>query len=117
MSAGRAWGLVVLAVAGLGCAQGSALYRWGIYEDLLYDMYKHPGTADPATQVAKLREDIARTESEGRRVAPGIHAHLGYMYYLQGNAAAAEGEFRKERDLFPESAPLMDGMLRRMGAS
>jgi len=116
MRAQRSWWLAVL-VVGVGCAQTPALYRWGLYEDLLYDMYKSPGKADPATQVAKLREDVAETESTGRRVAPGVHAHLGYMYYLQGNAAAAAEEFRRERELFPESAPLIDGMLRRMGAS
>jgi hypothetical protein len=117
MSAGGAWWVVLVAVAGIGCAQGHALYRWGAYEQVLYDMYEKPGTADPGTQAAKLREDVARTEAEGQRVAPGVHAHLGYIYYLQGNAAAAQQEFLKERDLFPESAAFIDGMLRRMEGS
>lgn len=114
MRAGRTWWVALAAVAGIACAQGPALYRWGVYESLLYDMYQKPGTADPGAQVAKLREDVARTEAGGQRVPPGVHAHLGYMYYLQGNAAAARQEFREERELFPEAAPFIDGMLRRM---
>jgi len=97
-----------------GCAQKPLIYRWGIYENLVYEMYAKPGKADPGTQVAKLSEDIARTESEGQRVPPGVHAHLGYMYYLQGSSNAAYQEFVTERALFPESATFVDGILRRL---
>ena len=77
------------AVLAAGCAQQPYIYRWGVYEELVYEMYAKPGKADPGTQVAKLSEDIARTEAQGGRVPPGVHAHLGYMYYLQGNRDAA----------------------------
>ena len=87
----------------LGCAEKPQIYRWGAYEELVYDMYAKPGTADPDTQVASLSEDITRTQSEGKRVPPGVHAHLGYMYYLSGDTAAALDEFATERALFPES--------------
>ena len=78
--------LVVLALA--GCATGP-LYEWGHYEDLVYEMYVQPGKADPAVQVEKLSRDVAEAETKGRLVPPGVYAHLGYMYLLQGNAAAA----------------------------
>ena len=104
----------IAAVLSSSCAQKPPIYRWGDYEDLVYEMYAKPGKADPGTQVAKLSEDVARTEAEGKRVPPGVHAHLGYMYYLQGSRDAAYQEFVTERELFPESATFVDGILRRL---
>jgi hypothetical protein len=97
-----------------GCAVKPEIYSWGVYEDLIYEMYAEPGAADPDTQVARLSGDITRTESEGRRVPPGVHAHLGYMYYLTGNTDAAVAEFATEREQFPESAVFIDGIFQRL---
>ncbi len=94
------------------CAK--SIYHWGHYEDLVYDMYVNPGSADPGTQVAKLTEDIDKAHAEGKPVPPGVHAHLGYMYYQQGNLGSAEQEFQTERTLFPESTAFIDGLLKRM---
>jgi hypothetical protein len=77
-------------------------------------MYAKPGSADPALQVAKLSEDVERAQASGQRVAPGVHAHLGYMRFLQGNPDAAAREFEREKELFPESAVFIDGLLRRL---
>ncbi len=98
-----------------GCAtQKPPIYRWGQYEQLVYEMYAEPGKAEPGTQVQILSEDLERTLAEGKRVPPGVHAHLGYMYFIQGNERAAMNEFATERQLFPESTMLIDGMLERM---
>lgn len=98
-----------------GCAtQKPPLYRWGEYEQLVYDMYAHPGKVEAGTQVAKLSEDIGRTQAEGKRVPPGVHAHLGYMHYLQGNQGAAMSAFATEKALFPESAVFVDAILKRL---
>ena len=106
---------VLLCVTGLGaCAQQKTIYDWGSYEQLVYDMYANPGKADPGTQIAKLTQDVERINAEGRHVAPGVHAHLGYLYYTQGQVPLAEEEFTIEKQLFPESAVFIDGMLARM---
>jgi hypothetical protein len=97
-----------------GCASQKTLYYWGNYEDLVYQMYVKPGSADPATQVAKLTEDIGKAKAEGRMVPPGVHAHLGYMHFLQGDALAAAQELNTEKTLFPESAKFVDGLLDRL---
>lgn len=106
----------LFALGAAGCGGAGPLYRWGHYEGVLYDMYAHPGKADPATQIAKLSEDIQRAQDEGERVPPGVHAHLGYMYYLQGNAEAATRELRTEKELFPESAVFVDRLLAQIAA-
>ncbi|MCP4407433.1 MAG: DUF4810 domain-containing protein [Gammaproteobacteria bacterium] len=98
-----------------GCAQKKPqIYRWGIYQDLVYQQYLQPGMADPATQAAKLSEDIQRTEAEGKRIPPGVHAHLGYVYYSLGNTGLAMEQFDAERTLFPESSVFIDGILGRL---
>jgi hypothetical protein len=105
----------LLPLVGLSaCAPQKTLYDWGSYEQLVYEMYAKPGKADPGTQIAKLTEDVARINAEGRHVAPGVHAHLGYLYYTQGQSALAQEEFLIEKQLFPESAVFIDGMLARM---
>lgn len=97
-----------------GCAQQKPLYSWGSYEQLIYDMYVEPGSVDSVTQVAKLTADISRAEAEGSRIPPGIHAHLGYLYYGQGSIDLAIEEFHTEKQLYPESTVFIDGILARM---
>jgi len=117
LSVGRTAGLVSLvgALVASGCGPGP-LYHWGHYEPLLYEMYAHPGKAEPAEQIDELTEDIATAQSKGRPVPPGVHAHLGYMYLQQGNAGAAREQFEVEKQLFPESAAFMDRLLAQTAA-
>ncbi|ERJ18447.1 Putative lipoprotein [Salinisphaera shabanensis E1L3A] len=98
-----------------GCVtQPEPLYRWGEYENLIYTMYMQPGAAEPGLQVQKLRADIERSEAEGKRVPPGVHAQLGYMQYMQGNEADAVEEFAVERRLYPESSDFMTTFIERI---
>src|SRR5438045_8604590 len=90
-----------------------ALYSWGRYEDMIYQMYLKPGEADPVTQAAKLTEDIEKAGAEGKLVPPGVHAHLAYLHYQQGNLGAARQESNTEKTPVPECAPFLDGVLAR----
>jgi hypothetical protein len=98
-----------------GCAQKpSPIYRWGRYETVVYEMHAEPGGVDTTTGIALLREDIERTSLEGKRVPPGVHAHLGFLYYSEGRLESAREQFEIESELFPESKTFMDGILERM---
>jgi len=97
-----------------GCATSEPLYYWGDYEELIYQMYIEPGSADSATQIQKLKEDINKASTAGKPVPPGLHAHLGYMYFLQSDTHAAVLEFEMEKKLFPESAKFVDGLMGRL---
>lgn len=105
-------GLALLVLS--GCASQKSTFYWGEYEDLLYNMYIEPGSADSTTQISTLIADIEKAEAKNIPVAPGIHAHLGYMYALEGNVAQSKAEFMTEKTLFPESAVLIDGMMNRL---
>jgi hypothetical protein len=92
------------------------LYRWGAYEDIIYTGYRDPGSSDPVTDAQLLAEDMARTEAEGLQVPPGVRVHLGYLYFAQGRTDEARALFEMEREIFPESAVFVDGLLARMEA-
>lgn len=96
-----------------GCAP-STLYQWGEYQALLYEMYAEPGNATPEKQAEILANQIAETQMDGRLVPPGVHAHLGHMYFLLGDVQAASQQFMKEKAAFPESAVFIDGILDRL---
>ncbi len=99
----------------VGCAETQPLYRWGIYEDLMYQSYQNSGASDPITDAARLAEDVERTSVEGLAVPPGVHAHLGYLYAAQGNLGLARTHFDRELELYPESKTFIEGVLSRMG--
>jgi hypothetical protein len=48
--------VAAIAILGFaGCASGPPpVYFWGSYEDLLYEMYSKPGSADPTLQIQQL---------------------------------------------------------------
>jgi len=114
MIASKRFMILVLSMFMLaGCATQQDIYYWGEYEQLIYDTYVEPGKADPQTQIEKLTADIQKSESLGKRVAPGIYAHLGYMYAVQGKDSQSKAAFLEEKNLYPESIVFIDGMLMR----
>ena len=97
-----------------GCSTPHQNFYWGQYEHAVYGMYFEPGEMDPQTQIDLLQEDVERSEAKGLRIAPGIHAHLGYLYAMEGNIAQAKTELATEKTLFPEATVWVDGMLSRL---
>jgi hypothetical protein len=109
--------LLILAALASGCATPPGdHYYWGNYQPLILAMYVEPGSVDPFTQIEKLTEDLQQAEANGQAAPPGLYAHLGMMYALNGDVALAEDAFRQERELFPESAVFIDGMMARARA-
>ena len=106
--------LVIAASAGACVAKRPPLYRWGSYEPLLYSMWIEPGTADPQQASESLTADVLLSEGSGARVPPGVHAHLGWLYWLQGREAEARAELAAESALYPESGKLVGRMLERV---
>ena len=109
-----AWcSLIVGLILSIGCASNSSLYYWGEYEELVYEMYNTPGSATPAVQINKLTRDIQKADSRGIPIPPGVFAHLGFMYAAVGNQDDAIASFNEEKERFPESHVLVNGMMSR----
>ena len=102
----------LLALFGLvsGCATPT-LYSWGHYEELVYVSYAQPGKVSPEMQVEKLEEDYQKARANNKRMHPGFHAHLGYLYFQLGKVDQALQEFATEKAEFPESTVFMDRLI------
>lgn len=105
--------LSIAVILCVGCASSSNLYYWGEYEKLVYEMYNKPGSATPEVQIDKLTRDIQQADSRGIPIPPGIFAHLGFMYATVGNQNDAIASFNEEKERFPESHVLVNGMMLR----
>jgi hypothetical protein len=70
-----------------------------------------PGTMSPEEQVAELEQDYQKARAESKRMPPGFHAHLGYMYFQLGKLDQARRELETEKTEFPESAVFVDRLL------
>lgn len=107
--------LIHVAVLGLaltlgGCAtRNSGLYDWGGYDAMLYGAYKDPSTVGANMQ--KLQLHIDKLEQGRQKVPPGLYADLGMLELQSGDKDKAQAHFRKERELWPESAGLMNALI------
>jgi len=86
------------------------MYRWGGYDQALYDHYKNPQRRDEF--VAKLSGIIQEAEAKGALVPPGCYAEYGWALYEEGRASEAVVYFEKESKQWPESRPLMEKLIR-----
>lgn len=96
------------------CRQQSTYYTWGSYEQSVWQLTHAEGSQDVDAQIQKLAEEVERTRQEDGRIPPGLHAHLGLLYSMRGDLDAAKAAFESERELFPESATFIDGVIKRM---
>jgi hypothetical protein len=101
--------LALLALMLAGCVP-KGLYNWSSYSKAMNSYYR-----DPAQQAA-YREALQGViaEEQGQRVPPGIYAELGYLEMAAGNTAEAKRLFQTEKSRWPESAPFMDRMIRKI---
>lgn len=96
-----------------GCAAKSKYY-WGNYETVIYNNHITPEKATADVQIEQLNSDIQRAQDKGKLVPPGLYAHLGTMYASTGNNALAIEALEHEKQAFPESAVMVDGMINRL---
>jgi hypothetical protein len=104
-------GLAVSTLVLAGCAAPRTLYTWGSYEELIYVSYAAPEKIPAETQVATLEQDYQQARATNKRMPPGWHAHLGYLYYQLGKPDEARRELQTEKAEFPESTVFMDRLL------
>lgn len=100
------------AVALAGCAsKPPTLYTWGSYEETIYVTHAEPGKLPPESQVDMLEKDYQQARAANKRMPPGWHAHLGYLYYQLGKVDQAKQELITEKAEFPESSVFVDRLL------
>ncbi|MDC8829523.1 DUF4810 domain-containing protein [Alteromonas gilva] len=92
------------------------IYYHGDYAASVYHYFK----SDEVTvdeQINALTIIIEKAANSGRPIAPGIHAHLGMLYFEQGDSVNGIAQFEIEKQLFPESVAYMDFLLANQGVT
>ena len=98
----RSSGLLAAALVA-GCAPvNQPLYHWGDYQQTIYQ-YHQDGVTDYAAQVGRVEALLNQAQAQGKSVPPGLHAHLGMLYFNTGREIEAREQFAMEKSLFPES--------------
>ena len=110
----RAAALLCLPLA--ACGSSRSLYAWGEYEESVYAVCAEPDAIDVGREVERLVQLVKASAEAKVNVAPGVHAHLGYLYSLQGDLDSATAAFLSEKELYPESTVFIDGLLARLDA-
>lgn len=111
--------MLAMACAALlaACAQpGPApLYLWEKFPRQQYDTLLRPGAA-PLEQIAELESHSEKARAAGAALPPGFRAHLGMLKLAHGDVDQARQLWQAEKLAFPESAPYMDQLLKRLDA-
>ncbi|MFT6614876.1 MAG: hypothetical protein ACJAXR_000850 [Halopseudomonas sp.] len=106
-------GALVGCVCLLGaCAPVSPpLYYWGNYQPALYQHHQN-GVTNYDSQISAMEAIVARAQAQGQSVPPGLHAHLGMLYFNTGREPEAREQFALEKQLFPESGHFVDYVMK-----
>jgi len=99
-----------------GCKTTESMYYYGNYSEAVYSYFKADETP-VSQQITILKEVIAQARGKGKPVAPGVHAHLGMLYFESGNNDQGIKHFEHEKALFPESAAYIDFLINQSGVN
>lgn len=102
---------VVTAMLAACAAPNNAQYHHGKYEAAVYGYFK----SDSLTiedQISLLQQTISEAQINNKPIPPGLHAHLGMLYFETGNAVLGKEHFEIEKTLFPESTHFIDFLLK-----
>jgi len=86
----------------------STTYDWKNYDGKLYRFYSN----QDINELLLSLEQIIKSGEAKDRVPPGIYAEYGYLLYETGKYEESIVYFEKEQNLWPESAVLMQKMIR-----
>jgi hypothetical protein len=102
--------IVLLALSVSACKTTEPLYYHGAYNQAVYAYFKAEDTT-LEEQINILQQTIQAAANAGKPVGPGVHAHLGLLYFDTGNADLGKQHFEQEKVLFPESVKYLDFLL------
>jgi hypothetical protein len=110
----RAGALLVLAAAA-GCAQKGPppLYAWGTFSRQQYEALLSDGSP-PGEQLQAMQAHVEKSRGLNAALPPGFRAHLGLLHLNSGNPGQARELWLAEKQAFPEGAPYMDQLLKRL---
>ncbi|MDN4504019.1 DUF4810 domain-containing protein [Alteromonadaceae bacterium BrNp21-10] len=106
----------ILVIGVFGCKSTEPLYYYGGFNTAVYSYFK-ADEVSAEQQITILQEVIQKAAAHSKPVAPGVHAHLGMLYFETGNTELGRQHFDQEKLLFPESKQYIDFLLKSSKAA
>ncbi len=112
----RTWLALASTAALVGCATPTPpLYLWGEFPKMQYEALRANGTPS-AERMGDMQALMQKAEASHAALPPGFRAHLGLLKLAHGDPEQARALWQSEKAAFPESAPYMDQLLKRLDA-
>jgi len=92
----------------VGCSTNDR-YDWGNTQNELLSLSLNSSSNEDA--ITLLVNHLNKAEGSEKKVAPGLYAELGTLYYQNGEYKNALHYYQKERVTWPESAIFMDKLI------
>lgn len=89
------------------------LYLWEGFARQQYEVLQRSGL-DANAQILAMQAHAEKARAAGAALPPGFRAHLGMLQLSVGAADQARTSWQAEKVAFPESAPYMDQLLKRL---
>lgn len=86
------------------------VFYYGDYQTAVYQYFKGDELSIDE-QISIVQNVIEQAAVNGLPVAPGVHAHLGLLYFESGNPASGIAQLEQEKTIFPESASYIDFLI------
>lgn len=100
----------------VGCKTTEPTYYYGAYPETVYS-YFNEDDVSVSQQITILEEMIEQARGKNKPVPPGVHAHLGMLYFETGNTEQGLENFEQEKFLFKESTAYIDFLINNMAGA
>ena len=90
------------------------LYLWEAFPKQQYEVLQRTDGSVPADQLLAMQAHAAKATASNAALPPGFRAHLGMLKLSVGDAGGAREAWLAEKAAFPESAPYMDQLLKKL---
>lgn len=105
----------IVFLAGCAAKGPGPLYMWETFPRQQYSALLREGVS-PDEQIRALEAHAEKARGANAALPPGFRAHLGMLHLGAGNPQRARELWQSEKAAFPESAPYMDRLLKRLDA-
>lgn len=109
----RALPLVAALLLTACAAPRKPLYLWEGFARQQHEVLQRSGF-DANAQIQAMQAHAEKARGAGAALPPGFRAHLGMLQLSVGAADQARASWQAEKQAFPESAPFMDQLLKRL---
>lgn len=106
--------IITVVLCAVSCSTTQTLYSWSGYDDAVYD-YTKTGHEKSVEKLTKIYDKLINNSGGLRKVPPpGVCADYGYLMIKKGEIELAKELLNKEIELYPESKPFIDRVIKRI---